>query len=855
MSSTYDQIRKKGYEIQKSLGKGNMGEVFLAQQLHLPNSKEDNKSQNLVALKLVSSSERDVQLLKEEFEHLSRLSHPNLCHVFDFHLLEPTLCFYTMEYIEGKNLLEASQGASWEEIIPWIVDLCRVLEYLALEDCVHCDLKPQNILINRDGTLKLLDFGLALFTTNYHESSLRGSLAYISPEMARGERVDHRSDLYSLGIVLYQIATGNVPFEGSKPWELLEKHLYQSPRRPSDMGHNIPPYLEEIILKLLAKEPSHRYQQAGEIIQVINQRGNYQFPLETHEIIKGRMENFNLMGREKERSFFKNFLEAKYGSPEEIGETEKRSFRKIKWIFLSSSLGMGKSRLLREWKWMAQCRGISTLFLELSQETYGKTALELLLSHYVQRQKKQKKGKGFDKIFSFLKMTRKKEEKKGEQFYFELAKALLDSEKEGFILFLDNLHYGGEDFQEFLKILANLEEERITIVASFSEEIPFWKELSQKPWASQEVKTFFLEPLSEEFMLAMVDSMFALKGRDRERVLEILLTSGGIPLLIKEILNSLMDHQILYYQNSRWRVNQEKLEAFELPQEISFLFGERLKKVSPEGYHLLKVLSLIGRACSRSLLTKILNLPSQKMTALLKELGRGHLVLEDMERPRWYRLANEKIRDVILANIEEENQQKLHLEIAQGMVEFGLTKEEEVSFGEIGYHFEKGGKKEKALDYYWKEGMQNLRQFSHQRGLQYLEKALEMMSKSDPRRIEALEQLGKTYLLKGKFQEAIQSFGELLDLGLSRDQRVEILMKLGRAYRKLGRSERALEFYEEGLSEIQSEKSNLKAELFAEYGWDLALLDRFKEAKEKIQKGFDAVEEEVSHGSSSLYNA
>lgn len=258
------------YQLLERLGAGGMSDVFRARDLMLERS---------VAIKVLhenySNDTGFQQRFRQEARAAANLSHPNIVTVHDFGLDHGQL-FIVMEYLPGKDLktlLRQRGRYSVEEAIPVMVQACAGIGYAHRAGLVHCDVKPHNMIVTPDGRLKVTDFGIAraLSTILPDERAdvVWGSPQYFSPEQAVGEAPSPASDVYSLGIVLYEVLTGALPFMAPTSEELARMHLETPPIRPSEYVPDIPSALEQIVLKVLAKEPAARYRTADQLGRVL----------------------------------------------------------------------------------------------------------------------------------------------------------------------------------------------------------------------------------------------------------------------------------------------------------------------------------------------------------------------------------------------------------------------------------------------------------------------------------------------------------------------------------------------------------------------------------------------------------
>ena len=239
---------------------------------------KDHKLNRYVAVKVLKEEFRDndgfVKKFKEEAQAAAGLAHPNIVNVYDVGD-ENGIYYIVMELVEGitlKNYIERKGRLTIKEATSIAIQVSAGLEVAHNNHIVHRDIKPQNIIISREGKVKVTDFGIAKATTSQTTtSSAMGSVHYASPEQARGGYVDHRSDIYSLGIVMYEMVTGRVPFDGETAVTVAVKHLQEQMVPPSKYCPEIPYSLEQIIKKCTEKSPDRRYQDIGDLMADLKQ--------------------------------------------------------------------------------------------------------------------------------------------------------------------------------------------------------------------------------------------------------------------------------------------------------------------------------------------------------------------------------------------------------------------------------------------------------------------------------------------------------------------------------------------------------------------------------------------------------
>lgn len=259
------------YELLELIGTGGMADIYKARDI-----TEDR----IVAVKILKNefagSEDFLRRFRNESKAIALLSHPNIVKIYDVGFNEQ-IQFIVMEYIDGISLAEyiKLQGVlKWKDAVYFTVQILRALQHAHDRGIVHRDIKSQNVMMLPDGTIKVMDFGIARFnreTDKTLSEKAIGSVHYISPEQARGEMTDEKSDIYSVGVMLYEMLTGQKPFDGETPVAIALQHMQTPPKPLREINSSIPEGLEEITLKAMQKEPSMRYQTAGEMINDIEE--------------------------------------------------------------------------------------------------------------------------------------------------------------------------------------------------------------------------------------------------------------------------------------------------------------------------------------------------------------------------------------------------------------------------------------------------------------------------------------------------------------------------------------------------------------------------------------------------------
>ncbi|MBN2724966.1 MAG: protein kinase [Deltaproteobacteria bacterium] len=279
--SRIGQVINKRYRLDRLLGEGGMGEVYEASHVII------NKK---VAIKFlrpeITSSTEAVKRFYQEATSASSIGHENIIEIDDFGELEDGTIYLSMEFLQGKALSDVMLSGPLDtaRALDFMKQICDGLNAAHVKNIVHRDMKPENVIIvkNRKGReiVKILDFGIAKMSSNEGEGqgltktgTIFGTPHYMAPEQAMGNKLDHRADIYSVGVIMFEIFTGSVPFKAESFMGILTQHITTPPPPPTTLNSNIHPRIEQTILKAMAKDPDERFQTMGEFLADLNAVG------------------------------------------------------------------------------------------------------------------------------------------------------------------------------------------------------------------------------------------------------------------------------------------------------------------------------------------------------------------------------------------------------------------------------------------------------------------------------------------------------------------------------------------------------------------------------------------------------
>ncbi|MCC7430029.1 serine/threonine-protein kinase PknK, partial [bacterium] len=415
------------YKIISELGFGGMGTVY-----KVSDSLNEN---NFYALKMLREGNFGVNRFKREFSRIAKLRHENIVQVYDFGSFNEQNTdkyFFVMELLEGKALKEI-EISDLTQVYKIITKICLALSYVHSRQIIHCDLKPANIFVTNSNEIKLMDFGLAESFDFENKGKISGTIAYIPPERIKGLSLDQRSDLYSLGVIFYELLTNKNPFDTSSVFGLLRQQLNTFPQTPKIFNKNIPDKVEKIVLKLLEKEPSKRFLNALEVLQELSQVMD--FSVELQEKQETNLETLTnssaFCGRETEFALVKSEFEKNQTYfCELVGET-----------------GSGKSRFLSEVKFFAQLQDFKVVFCDASEQLNSPfSTLSVVLERFLRFFDKtkinllsEKFGKVLGKILpAFPKVSAELSHFEEEKLLVEAVNFIFNTFEKKFLILLEN---------------------------------------------------------------------------------------------------------------------------------------------------------------------------------------------------------------------------------------------------------------------------------------------------------------------------------------------------------------------------------------------------------------------------------
>ena len=802
------------YKLLQPLGAGAMGQVFVA---------EDLTTSQLVALKTVRdelTTGDGLGRFESEFNAIKEIEHPNTVRMYSFNQH-----YFTMEYIDGE-ILDPAKRLPVAEVLRIGVEICRALNFIHRKGIIHGDLKPAHVLLLKKGKdepdptdgaahVKLIDFGLsrpvaATTVTVKEDVKMEGTIEYMAPEQIKGLGKDPRSDLYSFGVILYELLTGRLPFPGNDFLTIALGHLNKVPDAPSRINPEIPPLLEALVLRLLHKNPDQRIQTAEEVGRRLVELMGGKEARET-AVLKGRQYLFApaFMGRDRELEVLNAYL-------------AKSLQGNGCCVMVHGGAGVGKRRLLREFRAehlldeIAFLSGTCSPSPAASAQYYADLLPQAF--HVLGRLNAKLLS---EKVWEWGIMLSRLGSKTDPQWYIEhlqqvvlaepalmarnIAELLLAiSTYRPLVIAIENLQFSDRFGCEMLERLVGEGDERpVCLVAAYRDdpgvrETPFTRMLArlQKNRRIVEVR---LKPLDRKNLEQMIDSMMGHSDLARRLGDEISRVTGGNPLFAEELVKSFADQEIIFRVGSQWRVDDKMLEDYAIPSSVEDVIFDRAMTLGPRHREVVETLSVIRWAADFETLMTLTRMAQLDLYYILEDLVSAGIVKES-RRPEGknYRFSTERVRQYFYSRMDSRLRSRYHEHMARAIEARHRTALDPV-LDDLIYHYGGSGDNRRLLECLLRAGEMAEGETGLKAALQYYERALSAVEEQAEESKHYAIVLGKIARIncelgdinkaRGQFESGLRNVAKdsLASAALSRD--------MGWMYMVAGEIERAEECF------------------------------------------------------------
>jgi Nif-specific regulatory protein len=654
MNYLRDQILQSRYKVNSLLGEGGMGSTYLVY---------DEVKKERVALKVLNlRDENSITAFKSEFEVLSKFRHPNLVSVFEFGLLDDKIPFYTMEFVDGKNIKEFFNADSKNEldinlIYRTTVQILLSLDYIHNRKIIHGDIKPENIFIqqkqNEKPIAKLLDFGLSQNVLSKQQDGFTGTLEYISPEKIKKENIDGRSDLYSLGIVLYEILTGDVPFNEKETLKLFRRQLFEEITK-IDSRFIVAEEFKKIIIRLLRKEPCDRYQTAFNAAK--DTALLYGEALSDDDSITKEFyfTSGPLTGRDNELKQLIDFIGSENNT--------------AKFAIISGESGIGKTRLLKELKIRSQLCGSSFIDIPILEKSVNAFIPVFSIVNEVKRFLSDSDIEKYGKLIDIIKQDYEIEGAEKSRVYdetsfiLEIIDVIIAAAKtEKLVIAFDGLNNadgGTIDFIEYFE--RNLElnpNKNISVVVTVQPEMSTdVDELIKEIENNSKLLSIKLTGVGKEQIANYIRSTLGVESLPEQFLEKLTDETSGNFLFIEEILKVLLEEGFIYRKEGKFEIKSE-VELPKLPGSVVDAFKARFEKFSGEEKELLYKLSVLSGNFDNELTLVASGFDNISLNQYLRRFLNEGLFIAG---PDGYRFKSEKIKNILYDEFSRDKKKAVH---------------------------------------------------------------------------------------------------------------------------------------------------------------------------------------------------
>ena len=750
-----------------------------------------------------------------EFKTIAGLEHPNILRGFDFGTdLESSDLFFTTEYVEGEGWDKAAEGVDWstdegqQAMCATTAGALRGLAFVHAQRIVHGDIKPENILVTKSGEVKLIDFGLARPERASARKKILGTPYYVAPETIIGSTTDRRTDLYSLGIVLYQFAAGVLPFVGGSNLEILRSHVETAPRPPHEVAPKLPRSLSDIILRLLEKRPERRFQSAGEVIEALNAAFSLTHPLEIDATMECYLKRFWAVAdpgtQSKLDHAFRGAVLLEDTEDDrldgEFGPLLASTRQRGRFVYLHGESPELRDGLIRALQCTAQVEGALVARVLCKSGARGFELVRLA----------QQLAVPTDPLGAKVRATAARMEaelNEGGAPRATLIEALVHEilafcAERPAVLVIDDVHSASEMTTRFLEVYVEAQSQgrvssnRALVVATefqVDEQVsgPFRRLLLRRPFRGA-ILDLPLHRIDEAELGKLLPQVFSSVKFPRELVRRIHQESDGQLQLVHRIVTFLIENEVLERAVIGWRVS-DGYDQLQFPGRVLDELRDSIRSLSEEGLHVGIALSCMNETLVPDVAGRMAGVSGRALQRALKELCAKNMLREGVDsrdRPTFSFLHGSSKR-ALYAQLDPTNRRSVHLHAGTLLEEHaGESLDEYVE--ELAFHFLRARDNDRGVRFGISAARRRAERHETLRAIEVYEQVLTLLGSDDTDVGRGVrDEIAELRLQIGDY-EGVRKQLRTLQLGESNGaESVPLLLKAARAEIALGDHEEA----------------------------------------------------------------
>ena len=748
--------------------------------------RSQGRAEKPLALKVALQEVHDEDLVR--FQHevrlLSEARHRNVIEVYDFGVLPGSFPFLTMELLADDDVAQTVQEGDWDLFYSLAMQAAAGLAHIHRQGIVHLDVKPANLGLGAGDrlNLKIMDFGLAQNVRGPLDRKIRGTLAYTAPEVLLQDRYDHRADLYSLGMTLFQLATGVLPSAGDDEAS-IRFHLEGELPDPQAYRSDMPSQLAEILRRLLSRDPHERGPSAGKLLLDFARAAGREIDPAGMALGEGRILSSRMVGRSEHSERLVKELELQ----DSCGSV----------VLIEGSEGVGKSRLLREFRLTAAMQGarVGMGRAIVNRPEPLRPVLEAL------------RHLGVD----LEETSQPLEEGEPYLWFSRVAQAieLLAREASAVVLILDDLQYAGEATRELLNWIAtDFSSGRVLVLGGRrTEESKETEEESIDSWDLPDVDHLVVQPLDEEACRELVDSSLGTRGLPDTMYGWIFEHSEGYPGRVQQLIQHLVQERVLRFRQGEWKPSLPSLSRLAArPESLRILDRERIAALPSYSGAVLAALAVVNSPVSWREIAEVVEQPDEDTYRSLKDLvDFGFVEVSRVDQEQEYAFARPALARAVYEDMRVERRQELHRIWAVRLQETTANGESDRAIAE---HLWQGGDRLASRPFVERSSQQALHSFSFRDAAELFARLAELAREQgdEEEATSALLQQAGALDSSGATAQALGLYRGLLDRPSllrrveDRRRRAEICLGAARLHGKLSEFDEQHRMAEEGLA-------------------------------------------------------